>query len=210
MITSTTPRCGERVACTPRRPSARRRDEVAVIVTITRRAPTTRSIAPPTPSTSCPGTAQLAMSPCSAHLERAEHGDVDVAAADHGEARRAVEVRRARQRGHRLLGGVDQVGVDVVRAPGAGRRRGGRSRYGGTPRVVAEHARDEVRDADAEVDDLARAELVRGPRRDRATWTSAGSALMPAPRDSRRRDGASRPTRARARPPGRSRPPRRS
>ena len=38
-------------------------DDVAVMVTITRRAPTTRSIAPPTPSTSFPGTAQFAMSP---------------------------------------------------------------------------------------------------------------------------------------------------
>ena len=38
-------------------------DDVAVIVTITLRAPTTRSIAPPTPSTSFPGTAQFAMSP---------------------------------------------------------------------------------------------------------------------------------------------------
>ena len=38
-------------------------DEVTIIVTITRRAPTTRSIAPPTPSTSRPGTAQFAMSP---------------------------------------------------------------------------------------------------------------------------------------------------
>ncbi len=36
---------------------------VEVIVTITRRAPTTRSIAPPTPRTSFPGIAQLAMSP---------------------------------------------------------------------------------------------------------------------------------------------------
>ena len=36
---------------------------VDVIVTTTRRAPTTRSIAPPTPRTSLPGIAQLAMSP---------------------------------------------------------------------------------------------------------------------------------------------------
>ena len=36
---------------------------VAVIVTTTRFAPTTRSIAPPTPRTFRPGTAQLAMSP---------------------------------------------------------------------------------------------------------------------------------------------------
>jgi len=50
-----------------------------------------------------------------AHLERAQHGDVDVAAADHREARGAVEVRGSRQRGDRLLRGVDQVGVELVR-----------------------------------------------------------------------------------------------
>src|SRR5690606_2533554 len=47
-------------------------------------------------------------------LHGAEDGDVDVAAADHAERQRGVEVRGAGQRGHRLLARVDQVGVDLV------------------------------------------------------------------------------------------------
>ena len=142
------------------------RDEVAVIVTITRRAPTTRSIAPPTPSTSLPGTAQFAMSPARAHLERAEHGDVDVAAADHREALGAVEVRRPGQRGDRQLRGVDQVRVELVAVrprPDAEEPVLGVQDDAG---VRAEEPRDEVRDADPEVHDLAGPELAapRAPR----------------------------------------------
>jgi hypothetical protein len=52
------------------------------------------------------------------HLERAEHADVEVAAAHHREAVGVVEERAARQQRHRLLAGVDQV---VVFLAGLGR-----------------------------------------------------------------------------------------
>ena len=63
------------------------------ISTMTRPAPLTRSIAPPMPLTIAPGTIQLARSPFADDLHAAEHGDVDVAAADHREAGGGVEVR---------------------------------------------------------------------------------------------------------------------
>jgi hypothetical protein len=47
-------------------------------------------------------------------LHGAQDGDVDVAAADHGETGRGVEVGRARHHRHGLLAGVDQVRVDLV------------------------------------------------------------------------------------------------
>ena len=59
-------------------------------------APWTRSIAPPMPLTILPGTIQLARSPSRGDLHRAEHGDVDVAAADHRE-----DCRRSRRSGAR-------------------------------------------------------------------------------------------------------------
>src|SRR5262245_27367852 len=43
------------------------------------------------------------------HLQRAEHRQIDVAAADHRERLRAVEVRAARNLCDRLLAGVDQI-----------------------------------------------------------------------------------------------------
>ena len=46
-------------------------------------------------------------------LQRAEHGQVDVAAAHHRERVGAAEVRAARQLGDRLLAGVDQIGIDL-------------------------------------------------------------------------------------------------
>jgi hypothetical protein len=53
------------------------------------------------------------------HLERAEHADVEVTTAHHAERVRLVEVRGARQLGHRDLAGVDEVRIDRI----AGHRR---------------------------------------------------------------------------------------
>ena len=61
------------------------------------RAPATRSIAPPMPLTILPGIIQLARSPSSRDLHRAEDAHVDVPAADHGERVRRREVRGARE-----------------------------------------------------------------------------------------------------------------
>ncbi len=44
-------------------------------------------------------------------LHRAEHREIDVAAADHAERERRVEKRRAGQHRHRLLAGIDQIGI---------------------------------------------------------------------------------------------------
>jgi hypothetical protein len=48
------------------------------------------------------------------HLERAEHAEVEVAAAHHREAVGVVEERRARPQRHRLLAGVGEVVVLVA------------------------------------------------------------------------------------------------
>src|SRR5262249_55408104 len=45
------------------------------------------------------------------HLERAEHGDVEVAAAHHSEGIGVVEVGAASEQRHRLLSGVDEIRV---------------------------------------------------------------------------------------------------
>ena len=81
------------------------------IITITRLAPCTRSIAPPMPLTILPGIIQFARSPCSRNLHRAEHGEIDVAAANHAERKCGIEERRAGQYRYRLLAGVDQIGI---------------------------------------------------------------------------------------------------
>ena len=60
-------------------------------------------------------------------LQPAENRQVDVAAADHGERLRRVEHAGAGERGHRLLAGVDEAGVDLVLGAGRGPSRGGRS-----------------------------------------------------------------------------------
>ncbi len=49
-----------------------------------------------------------------AHFHPAEHSEIDVPAANHREALRAVEKRRGRQLADRLLAGVDQIGIDLV------------------------------------------------------------------------------------------------
>ena len=56
---------------------------------------------------------------CDRYLERAQHAVVQVPAAHHPEGIRVVEVAAAGQQGHRLLAGVDQVGILRAR-----RRRG--------------------------------------------------------------------------------------
>ena len=101
-----------------------------------------------------------------ADLERPEHGDVDVAAANHREARGAVEVRRAREGGDRLLRRVDQVGVELAVARPRPHPEQAVLGVQDDTRLGAEEPRDQVRDADPEVDDLARLQLERGAGRD--------------------------------------------
>jgi len=47
------------------------------------------------------------------HLQRAQDGQVDMAAADHGKRVGAVEIRAAGRLCHGLLAGIDQVRVDL-------------------------------------------------------------------------------------------------
>ncbi len=144
-------------------------DDVAVMVTITRRAPTTRSIAPPTPRTSFPGTAQFAMSPaietCSAPSTATSTCPPRIIAKLCG----AVEVRGAGERGDRLLRGVDEVGIELVLARPRPDAEEAVLRLQEDVGVVVEESGDEVRDADAEVDDLARPKLLRRAGRDRTS-----------------------------------------
>ena len=138
---------------------------VCSISTMTRLTPATRSIAPPIPLTMRPGIIQLARSPFSATCIAPRIDKVDMAAADHPEGLRAVEIARRRQLGDRLLAGIDQVRVlfSLERE-----------------RAHAEHAvlalqlnrdprrneiRDQGRDADAEIDVEAVLELRRGAAR---------------------------------------------
>src|SRR5690606_16800037 len=86
----------------------------------------------------------------------------DMAATDHREARRAVEVRRARRCRHGLLAGVDEVWVDlVVGRVGADAEQpvlGVQDDVDASGEVV----RHECRQTDAEVDVLPVGELLCG------------------------------------------------
>jgi hypothetical protein len=65
------------------------------------------------------------------HLEGAQHADVEVAAAHHGEAVGVVEERAAGQQRHGLLAGVDEVVVFAAPARAPGPCPGCRSRCAG-------------------------------------------------------------------------------
>ncbi len=98
-------------------------------------------------------------------------------AADHREARRAVEVGRAGERGDRLLRGVDEVGIELLLG---GSRPDAEEAVLGVEedlRLGAEVARNEVRDADPEVHDLSRSQLLRGPGGNQGLGVGAAHAL---------------------------------
>ena len=98
-------------------------------------------------------------------LHGAEDRGVDLAAADHAEARRRVEVRGTRQHRDGLLAGVDEVGVDLVfgrvRADAEDAVLGLQQDRDAVGHVV----RHERRQADAEVHVRAVGELLRGAGR---------------------------------------------
>ena len=78
----------------------------------------------------------------------------------------AVEVRRSRQRRDRQLRRVDQIRVELVLARARADAEQAVLGVQDDPRVGGEEARDQVRDPDPEVDDLAGTELAGGPLRD--------------------------------------------
>ena len=96
---------------------------------MTRRAPCTRSIAPPMPLTILPGIIQLARSPRGRDLHRAEDRGVDVAAADHPEATCAESKNDAPGRIVTVsLPALIRSGSTSSSSAGRARRRGCRSR----------------------------------------------------------------------------------
>ena len=99
-------------------------------------------------------------------LQAAEHGDVDMAAADQPERHRAVEGRSTRQRADRLAAGVGQ---QRMRHALLGNRAGADQSVLGLEEHV--HAfghviRDQRRNADAEIDEVAGPKLLRDAPRD--------------------------------------------
>ncbi len=113
-------------ACRPSR--------VCSMVTTTRLAPATRSMAPAHPLHHLAGDHPVREVALAVHLQRAEDREVDVAAAHHREGVGAREVRGAGQLGHRLLARVDEVGVLLARLGVRARRPACRSPSGGRSR----------------------------------------------------------------------------
>ena len=84
---------------------------VCSMATMTVFAPAARSMAPPTLPTPRSGKSQLAKIALGGHLVRTQHGDVYVAAPDHGEGLGGTEVCHSRGGLQELPAGVDEVDV---------------------------------------------------------------------------------------------------
>src|SRR5689334_17764353 len=100
-----------------------------------------------------------------ADLHAAEHGEVDVPAADHREAGRTVEIARLRKLADRLLARVDQIWIDLViirERPDAEHPVLALQSNGDT---LGHVIGDERRNADAEVHVETITQLFRRPRR---------------------------------------------
>src|SRR3989304_10420203 len=100
----------------------------------------------------------------SAHLQRAEYRGIDMATADQGEARGAVEVGSTRERGDRTLRGIDQIGIEFVLSRPRADAEEAVLRMEEDLGVGPEMSRDQIGNADAQVHDLARVELLCRPR----------------------------------------------
>ncbi len=99
-------------------------------------------------------------------LQPAEHGDIDMAAADQRERHRAVEGRRSRQCADRPAAGVGQK---RMRHALLGDRSGADQAVLRLEKHVEARrhvVRDQGRDADAEIDQVSRAKLERHAFRD--------------------------------------------
>src|SRR5712691_789006 len=100
------------------------------------------------------------------NLERAQHGDIEMAAAHHRERIGVVEVRAARQQGHGLLPGVDQI---RVLPPRCGCRTHSQDPVLAVQEnlaVLRQMVGDQCRHADAQIDVRALGDVVRDALRD--------------------------------------------
>ena len=99
------------------------------------------------------------------HFHGAQDGQVDVAAADHGEAVGRAEIGRALDLGHGLLAGIDDVGVDlVVEREGADAQHAVLALQGDVD-ILRHVVRHQRRNADAEIDVVAVLQFLGGARR---------------------------------------------
>src|SRR5271157_369900 len=98
------------------------------MATMTRLAPVTRSMAPPMPGTSVPGTIQLTRRRPDIDLQAAQHGQVKVAAANRAEGEGAVEAGCSRNGRDEASAGIDEV--RVLHAPCRSRAHSGEAVLG--------------------------------------------------------------------------------
>src|SRR3989304_8413567 len=99
-----------------------------------------------------------------AHLQRTEYRDIDMATADQGEARGAVEVGSTRERGDRTLRGIDQIGIEFVLTRPRADAEEAVLRMEEDLGVGPEVSGDQVGNADAQLHDLASVKLPCRPR----------------------------------------------
>src|SRR5579883_649221 len=112
------------------------------------------------------------------HLHRAKDGKIDMAAAHHGEAVGAGEVARGRKLGDGLLAGVDEIGVFfalIGKGTHAEHAVLALELHAHSRRYVVRHER---RDADAEIDIEAVAQLFGRARRHLFTSPRHGYCLL--------------------------------
>ena len=104
------------------------------------------------PLTILPGIFQLAMSPVSETSMAPQDRELNVLAADHGEARGGIEDAGAGQGGDRLLAGVDEVGVLFAFVRKGAHAEDAVLGLEGDVDAVGDMVGDEGGNADAEVD----------------------------------------------------------
>ena len=111
-------------------------------------------------------------------FHRAEHGQIDLAAANHREAGGAVKIGRVRQLADGLLAGVDQIGIDLV----LGRERPdpehavlALQRHGN---ALGNMVRHQCRNTNAKIDVVTIAQFLRGAGRHLVAAPALGDVIV--------------------------------
>src|ERR1700709_1403665 len=120
------------------------------------------------------------------HLHRAQYRQVDMAAAHHAEGVGAGEIAGGRQFAHRLLAGVDQVGVFLALERKRPHAEHAVLALQDDVHAVGNIVRHQRRNPDAEVDVIAvaqflgraRGHLIAGPGHQTSTPVAAGAAAL--------------------------------